>query len=97
MLGDTKQFAKVKSHNASAKVNNVLFNRVRDAFKKDIINRPELVRESLVGNSLESVSPVKSMPKHSDPASLIIWINSCQNAINRKRQISKCIETSLRL
>jgi superfamily I DNA and/or RNA helicase len=47
VLGDTKQFANVKSHNASTKVNNVLFNRVRDAFKKDIIYLPESERESL--------------------------------------------------
>ncbi|WP_179135859.1 AAA domain-containing protein [Paenibacillus sp. 32352] len=47
VLGDTKQFANVKSHNASIRVNNVLFNRVRDAFKKDIVNRPESERESL--------------------------------------------------
>jgi hypothetical protein len=47
VLGDTKQFANVKSHNASTRVNNVLFNRVRDSFKKDIVNRPESERESL--------------------------------------------------
>ncbi|MCP3776734.1 AAA domain-containing protein, partial [Paenibacillus sp. MZ04-78.2] len=47
VLGDTKQFANVKSHNASTKVNNLLFNRVRDAFKKDIVDRPESERESL--------------------------------------------------
>jgi hypothetical protein len=47
VLGDTKQFANVKSHNASTRVNNVLFNRVRDAFRKDIVNRPESERESL--------------------------------------------------
>ncbi|MEI7028384.1 AAA domain-containing protein [Paenibacillus sp. y28] len=47
VLGDSKQFANVKSHNASTKVNNLLFNRVRDAFKKDIVDRPEFERESL--------------------------------------------------
>lgn len=47
VLGDSKQFANVKSNNASTKVNNVLFNRVGDTFKKDIVNRSESERESL--------------------------------------------------
>jgi hypothetical protein len=36
VLGDQKQYSNVKSHNAAIAVNNFLFNRVKDAFKKSI-------------------------------------------------------------
>ncbi len=36
VLGDPKQYSNVKSHNASIAVNNFLFNRVKDAFRKSI-------------------------------------------------------------
>jgi superfamily I DNA and/or RNA helicase len=36
VLGDPKQYSNVKSHNASIAINNFLFNRVKDAFKKSI-------------------------------------------------------------
>jgi len=38
VLGDPKQYSNVKSHNASVAVNNFLFNRVKDAFKRNIIS-----------------------------------------------------------
>lgn len=47
VLGDTKQFSNVKSHNASTKMNNMLFNRVRDAYKKDIAHTTDSIKESL--------------------------------------------------
>ena len=36
VLGDPKQYSNVKSHNASIAINNFLFNRVKDAFRKSI-------------------------------------------------------------
>ncbi len=36
VLGDPKQYSNVKSHNAAIAVNNFVFNRVKDAFKKSI-------------------------------------------------------------
>ncbi len=36
VLGDPKQYSNVKSHNAAIAVNNFLFNRVKDSFKKSI-------------------------------------------------------------
>jgi len=44
VLGDAKQYSNVKSHNASIAINNFLFNRVKDAFRKSISTLPEDVQ-----------------------------------------------------
>jgi hypothetical protein len=41
VLGDLKQYSNVKSHNASIAIDNFLFNRVKDAFRKSISVLPE--------------------------------------------------------
>ena len=57
VLGDAKQYSNVKSHNASVAVNNFLFNRVKDAFKRSILplgdSEQERVKDKVVNFNIK--------------------------------------------
>lgn len=58
VLGDAKQYSNVKSHNASVAVNNSLFNRVKDAFKRSILtlndSEQERVKDKVVNFNIKN-------------------------------------------
>ena len=47
VLGDEKQYSNVKSHNAGTEINNLLFNRVKDAFNHGISDLDATMREKV--------------------------------------------------
>lgn len=58
VLGDSKQYSNVKSHNASVKVNNFLFNSVQDAFNRSILSlsdrEQERVKDKVVNFNIKN-------------------------------------------
>jgi hypothetical protein len=70
VLGDEKQYSNVKSHNAGTEQNNLLFNRVNDAFKRSIsnldINTKEKVKDKVESFNIKHsiLDFIKSIPNY---------------------------------